>query len=336
MELMRGKRATIVALVGSIASIAPPLLRAQTKTDPAGAQSLFEEAKKLEAEDKWEEACAKFAASQKLDPGIGTLLNLADCQEHVGKTATAWALFNEGADLAAQAGQTDRAAKARQRAKDLEPKLSRLTIVVKTPIDGLEVLRDGIALDPAVLGTAVPVDPGSHVVAARAPNKKSWTTTIEVGANAADAHVEVPALDAAPVDVAPIAVAPPTSTTSTTTQPVDVATTSDRGATQRTVGWILGGAGLVGLAVGTAFGLSASSKWSSAKSGCDDTGCPPDAAAKTDDARHAATASTVAFVAGGVLLAAGVIVLWTAPSKEAGVGVASNGSGWSLQVGGSF
>src|SRR6185295_11820463 len=76
--------------------------------DPAGAEKLFTEARKLLEAGKYAEACQKLADSHQLDPAVGTLLNLAQCYTKLGKTATAWATYQEAAAAAKAAGQPDR------------------------------------------------------------------------------------------------------------------------------------------------------------------------------------------------------------------------------------
>src|SRR6516164_8031146 len=98
------------------------------QSDPVAARVLFSDARSLTAQGKYEQACPKFEESQRLDPGIGTLFNLADCWEHIGRTASAWGRFLDVAAQAKMAGQADREKVARERAAMLEPKLSRLTI----------------------------------------------------------------------------------------------------------------------------------------------------------------------------------------------------------------
>jgi hypothetical protein len=81
----------------------------------------------------------------------------------------------------------------------------------------------------------------------------------------------------------------------------------------------VGGLGVVGLAVGVGFGLSASSSWSSAKSECASTTSCSDharAVADHDGAANAATLSTIGFVAGGALVAGGLALFLTAPPGE--------------------
>src|SRR5689334_15756470 len=99
------------------------------------------------AAGKYAEACSAFEQSQKLEPAIATLLNLAGCREKVGQIATAWGLFldaerqTRGASDAANQQLHD---VARDKAAKLEPRVSKLTINVPkaVQIDGLEILRD--------------------------------------------------------------------------------------------------------------------------------------------------------------------------------------------------
>src|SRR5258706_6398517 len=96
--------------------------------DPAGAEKLFAEARKLLDAGKYAEACQRLADSQKLDPGVGTLLNLAQCYEKMGRTATAWATYHEAAAAARANGQMYREQKAARAADGLVPNLSQLTL----------------------------------------------------------------------------------------------------------------------------------------------------------------------------------------------------------------
>ena len=89
--------------------------------DPAGAQALFSEAKKLMSAGKYAEACPKLEESQRIAPATGTKFNLGDCYEHVGRSASAWAAFLSVAASARNANQGAREKAARDRAKALEP-----------------------------------------------------------------------------------------------------------------------------------------------------------------------------------------------------------------------
>lgn len=288
----------------------------------AAAEALFNQGRSLMTAGKYAEACPKFEASQQLDPGLGTMLNLAECYEKTGRTASAWAEYREAIPLARAAGSKARQDLAVERAQALEERLSTLTIRAMSgdAADAqLEVRRDGVAVQPAELGSPIPVDPGEHLIEARAPGKAPWSSKVQVGPNAAKVSVEIPALQAEGAAPAPVA-SPIVTTTTTTTEPPSDKPASD-GAAQRTTGLVLGGAGIVGVGLGTFFGLRASSKWSDAKEKCTDYpyGCGAEGTDLRSSASSAGAVSTIAFVAGGALIATGVVLYLTAPSKKESV-----------------
>lgn len=169
-------------------------LSREVRADAAAAQALFDQGKKLMAEKKYAEACPKFEESQKLDPGLGTQTNLAICYESMGRTASAWSLYLDVASQAKATNQPDREKKARDAAKALEPKLSKLTIEVASPPPGLEVKRNGQPVGQASWGTPLPVDPGEIQITAVAPAKKLWETTIKIE-KPGETTVKVPELE---------------------------------------------------------------------------------------------------------------------------------------------
>jgi tetratricopeptide (TPR) repeat protein len=134
--------------------------------DDAAAQVLFDEARRLSGEGRFAEACDKFAESQRLDPQPGTQLNLADCYEKIGRTASAWAGFVQVAELAAKLEQTQRQHEAERRAKLLKSKLSTLAVEVADPVEGTVVRRlsavGNSEIGAAQWGMAIPVDPARY------------------------------------------------------------------------------------------------------------------------------------------------------------------------------
>src|SRR4051812_3545929 len=102
-------------------SVAAPAFADPPPEVRASATALFDDARKAMAAKDYAAACPKLEAAQRMDPGIGILYNLADCYEHVGKTASAWSTFREVAAEAANKGQSDREKISRARAAELEP-----------------------------------------------------------------------------------------------------------------------------------------------------------------------------------------------------------------------
>ncbi len=324
--MRRAVRLALVAVLGlgTVASSRAAHAEASA-SDRAAARVLFDDARKLMSAGNYADACPKLEESQRLDPGIGTQFNLADCQEHVGKTASAWTNFLEAASSAKAAGQAPREKAARERAAAVEAKLSRLSVVVQGgDVFGLEVKRDGAPVGKALWGTAVPIDPGAHTIVATAPGKKRFEQKIVVGQGGPTALVTVPKLEddpsaaaapIAPVPAGPLAPAPVEPAPSGAPPPADEAP----GSWMKPAGFVAGGIGIAGIAVGAAFGVVASSKLSSSKEQCrtdDPNKCTPDGVSLRESAQSAGTVSTIAFIAGGVFVAGGVALLVAAPSSS--------------------
>ncbi len=317
--MVAGALALAIAFPGGLA-------RAQSNAaDKAAAEALFDQGRKLLADGKYAEACKKLEQSQHIDPGIGTLLYLADCYEKSGRTASAWATYRQAASEARAEGQEARAGVGSDRAAALEPKLSKLTINVSSAargLTGLLVKRGTDTVRPGLFGVPVPVDPGMVAIEASAPGYTTWKKSVKVGDQADKVQVSVPALEKAPATApaAPPEQTPPPTPTPTpapTPAPAPRADTGSPGSTQRTLGLIAGGVGLVGIGVGSVFGVQAIQKNNDAKKICPDNVCSSQRGLTlTDDAKRAATISDIAIGAGAAVLAAGVVLYLTAPRKR--------------------
>ena len=145
---------------------------------------------------------------------------------------------------------------------------------------------------------ALPVDPGTYVIAAVAPGKQRWTTTVTVGPSGDRVRVNVPSLETEPSEVATEQAQTSPQLTAAATQPAPAS------HTQKLFGIITTGTGVAALAVGSFFGLNAASRWSDAKADCDPYPyCGERGQQLAQDAKRSGTVSTVAFIAGGALLA---------------------------------
>jgi hypothetical protein len=314
----------VFALAGVVGSAT--VAYAQGASSDAAATALFDEGRKLMEQHRWSEACPKLAESQRLAPSGGTLLNLAECYEHAGQTASAWVAWKDAAARANAVGKKDVEQRASGRAAALERSLARLTIAVDkaSDVDGLQIKRDGVALGHAEFGMPIPVDPGKHVIEATAPMKKPFSASVDVAAKQTDAQITVTLADEDAPKPTPVAettpgvrpIEPPTPE-----QPVQ-AQSSWSG--QKTAAVVALGVGVAGVAVGTIFGLVAKSKNDDAlkPENCRTPSyCTAAGLSLTSDAKNAATLSTVGFVAGGVGVAAGAVLWLLAPSGSSRTGL---------------
>jgi hypothetical protein len=302
---------TRVALAGAMAlmTIGSGARADVSAVDSAAAQALFDQGRKLLGEGNFAQACPKLEESQRLDPGVGTLLNLADCYEKEGRIATAWSRFLEAAAAAKGAGQASREQAARSRAAALKPRIP--SIVIDDPTfdstPGLELRRDGLPLGGAQLGAPIPSDPGPHTITAKAPGRVPWETRVVLVEGGSTVKVSVPSLG-----VAEVASTPPPSA------PQPVADAPRRGlGPQRIASIVAAGLGVVGLGLGAGFGLAAKSKNDSANEACPSVACSNEnAVAESAAAIRDGHIATAAFIAGGIALGAGV-VLWVTAKTPA-------------------
>jgi hypothetical protein len=293
--------------------------------DPAAAEALFKEGRRLFKEGKYDEACPKLAESQRLDPSPGTALNLAACHEQQGKLASAWAEFLAASRLARARGEGARAGEAARRASLLEPKLSTLVVRARGAAPGMVIKRNGETIEAAQIGTRLPVDPGEYVVTAEAPGRAPFRQSVVVKPDADNASVEVPPLSPESSETA-ARPSPPSAPPPATAPPPGAAppeAEAARGAPGRPlVGYVVGGAGLAALGVGAAFGVMALSSYSKADEGCPEHDqCPQGA---IDDRDRAVTQAWIANAGIGVGLVGvavgGYLLFFSRPSPKASGG----------------
>ena len=281
------------------------------------ADESFQQGHVLLEDKRYTDACPKFEESQRQDPASGTLLALAYCEELSGLLATSWGNYLSAARLADREGQRERQTAATERARSLLDRVSKLTVVVPAELlnlPGFHLVRDGIEFERASFGVAVPNDGGSHAFLASAPGRVSWSSTVTLLAERDEKTLVLPVLDR-------VATAPPFEVPSDSGV---VASQSRRSLSAASLSLFAGS--VVGIGLGTAFALRASSKNNqSYANGCDGRSCNEVGAELRQDSLAAARVSTWSFVAAGAFAAGGLTLYLTSPvrSTNAASGVAS-------------
>jgi hypothetical protein len=297
----------LVALAIAVATFTAATAARADSASVARAQGLFDEAIALMAAGKSAEACPKLEESDRLDPGMGTEYRLAECYESAGKITSAWTVFRAVADAAQREGKGERAAVAIRRAADLAPRLPMVLVEVRDASSppGLQVLRDGKSIPAAELNHKFPVDPGEHLISAKAPGRIGWARSISAPERTTTVVI-IPALGDGSSPSSPVSML--------TAEPTPLPPPATEGlSTPRIAALAAGGVGVAGLVVGTVFGLHAGSQWRAAQKTCADPvkgeSCSADGVQLGKDAGGSATLSTLGFVIGGAGLLTGAI-LW--------------------------
>ncbi len=272
-------------------------VEAQETVGVTAAEALFEEGRAALAEGQLDLACERFRASDRLDPAVGTRLNLADCEERRGKLATAWSLFRNAALELPQSD--DRLPIARRRAEELAGRVPRLKLVLApgAPRDTSAAI-DGAEFGSGSFGVPLPMDPGHYVIAVRAPGRETRHQGIDLveGGTSVVTMQPGPSLtDALP----PAAEEAPES--------------SGHSA------WIyvLAGVGVAGVATGTTAGVMTLEKKHVADDNCDDDRkvCNQRGKDANDSGRLLGNISTIGFAVGALGLG-GAVYLWVSEPND--------------------
>jgi len=305
--------ATTVTLAGSTAG-AQPSTGAPIVTV---ADSLFREGQALLGQGKTHEACEKFAESNRLDPQLGTLLNLAVCHEQEERTATAWSDYDAVVEEARRRGDTARIRYAQSHVAALEKRLSRVQLELGAGVALSDVKVDGQTLGRTAWSSPLPLDPGDHTFELSAPGKLSRQIHVALAKGPVTQVVHIAPLEDRPAEATtpPPAVAPappPPSPTPPAQPPPAPDAEATGGGTRRLVMYISAGVAVIGAGVGTAFGISAMTRKSSdVDPYCQGSVCQAQGLTAVGPVRDAATAADVSFiVAGAGALVAGAAFLF--------------------------
>jgi hypothetical protein len=281
--------------------------------DVSTAEVLFREARELIARHAYADACPKLEESQRLDAAPGTEFNLARCYELIGRLASAWGAYVEVANVTHAAGQFDREASARERVAAVEPRLSFVTVTMRGPPTGVALTRDGVEMALAQLEVAIPIDPGEHVLRARAPGKRDWETRFRVDHDGQRLSVEVPLLDdEPPPEAATPAASPFPPLAAPPARDSRSAAASPNG--ERIAAGVILGASAIALGVGTYSAIEKVTLASRAWTQCKGNPCSTSEGLKSiSDSNTFGDWATGSFIAFGVLAATAGVLWFTAP-----------------------
>jgi tetratricopeptide (TPR) repeat protein len=308
-----GARALFGFTVALVTSLEAASLAQQQ--DESEAELLFREGRALLQAGDYAKACPKLERSYRLDAASGTLLGLAICHEGAQKFASAWAEYQEVIRRARAEGRSDRERAARARAAEIAPRISTLTVALAPSAanaPGLALARNDAEMPRREWATPVRLDPGRYVIRATAPGKREWSMIVVVEPTGDHYEVLVPELlDAS--DEKPkvklvrglVNAEKPAQGRKARSPRAEGTSLLDAAAVASvTAGGLAAGAGAV-------WGLMASSKKSQSDPACEGAVCSREMVGVRNDAIRLADRSTIAFVAGGTLLAGGIALhLW--------------------------
>ncbi len=304
---------------------------ARARADGEGdAKDLFDRGRSLRAAGDCASAAPLFQRAYEIHPsGLGSLRNLAECDESLGRWASArraWLdlgralLLNR--DGKYQGWDRDAEASARR----LEPRVPHLTIqlaVTDAKPQDVEVTLNGERVAPALYGTVLDRDPGSYTARARVSGVEV-TSSVELstGSNETlrlELHAPAPSPPRSPAPLAPTEREASAPRETSSAWPV--------------IGFVtlgVGAAALVGMGIAIGVRQDALSTLQASCPSYTTSPCPSSLRSVVDRGQAASTATTALAIGGGVATAAGIVMILAGHRTGPRVAVGFFGTGGSV------
>ncbi len=281
---------SFVGLVG-----VAPLARADSGVD---AERMFELGRQAATQGQYATACNLFRESYRLDAAVGTLINLGDCEEHLGHPDLALGYFEKA--FSRLSVTDDRLPHVQDRIAALERLSAHLDIRLGAGApSGTKVTVDDHVLAPNDLRAPLVLAPGNHVVLGTAVGYRGsrQSVTLKAGENKkVDVWPGPPLEDASPIDKSATPGSPGAEHKSS--------------STLRNVGWGVTAVGVASLWVGSITGAFAIDRESLRSDNCDAQNvCNKTGYDAARSGKTFATVSTVTIAAGAVAVAAGLYLV---------------------------
>jgi len=182
------------AVILAIALASPPASPGDpTPAELAEARDKFQKARHLEDGGQWSEALELLqrVAEVKMTPQVR--FHIALCEENLGRLVSAINGFELAADEAKQSGAlaTDVQENAPARAEALRKRVPHIHLTVKGRLTSSRILLDSAAVAPALVGSNIPVDPGTHAVDVETDGKNAFHKEVTLAERAME-DVELP------------------------------------------------------------------------------------------------------------------------------------------------
>jgi hypothetical protein len=255
-----------------------------------------------------------FRQSQDLEPSKGKLLNIALCEEQLGRLATAMEHLQKV--LPDFPAEDERLAIVNEHIAALDPRLPHLRIKLAAgALPGAVVMLDGVPLAPEALGKMTPIDPGKHVILVGGKDLAERQFPVTVREGESTSVVVEPGRSLAPAPPPPVDVgrdagflvgqAPPPET--------ETGTSGRRVAT-----YIAGGVGVAGIVFGAVTGGLMLSKKSVVNAKCNDAGTcvDRDGVDEANSAKALASMSTAGWAVALAGVGTATFLFFTEPPRS--------------------
>lgn len=303
----------LALLLGTGGAIEPAC--AQDAAELQAARDKFQKALALQTGGDWASALAllKEVAAVRSTPQVR--FNIALCEENLGQLVAAVGDYELAAADARAADESEVVEQAGRRLSELKGRVPKVVVERGANADTATITLDGVALGDQVIGKSMNVDPGPHVITARAIGFDSFRTTVRVD----EAETKTIVVSLTPITQPKPAPPPaPDGMTLESSPPV--------------AAYVAGGIGVASfITAGIMYGLAQGAK-NELERECDDLSCPPDMEDTFDRGQTYATVGNVTLGLGVLGVGLGAVFYVTHDRETASgfrAGAPDSIAGWS-------
>lgn len=228
-----------------------------TKTEIAVARAHFDDAVRAENEGRWRDAVEHLEKAITIKETAGLRYHLGFAKENIGSLVDAMLEYQRAAGLIHSGVTTEEIERfIAPKLEEMKKRVPRLTVQVPPDVNDAELRIDGVPVKRELLGTPLPLNPGTHALVVFAPGRRPFHVQVSLGEGTAVSQ----AAELVPETVSPVGPIPPggsPNTRSSSSEGPDAPGAAPN--TARTWTLIAEGAVAVGgLAVGVGYLLSSS------------------------------------------------------------------------------
>ncbi len=303
----------MLAAALAVSMLAPSAFADDAARDLARARERFKEGAASQAAGDFARALEAYKDVALVKSSAQVRFNIATCEEKLGDYVRAVGSYRLALTEATRSNAKDIEGAVQKALADLEPRIPMLLVKRGAGAAVAEVTLDGKPLANPSIGVEFPVNPGPHAIAATAPDRLPWSGDVTLGDRDHKAvEIVLKPRPAPPPPVAPVIVAPAHEEE----KPPPPPPTGPRN--MKIAGFVVGGAGVVGLVVSGIFFGMRNSAISTLNAECGPThmSCPASALSTKNSGANDATASTAMFVVGLGLAATGGILIGVGTRKQ--------------------
>jgi hypothetical protein len=179
------RRVAGVCVLAAFAGSAPAWGQEEESDPIKEARQMFHQALELEQAGNWAGALRMFREVSQVKMTPQVRFHIAVCEENLGKLVAALGGYELALADADSVGESFRV-EVEEKVEAIRGRIPKIVIERGEGAEAASIELDGIVLGESSIGVEVPVDPGPHMIAAKASGFDDYSTTVDVAERATE------------------------------------------------------------------------------------------------------------------------------------------------------